>query len=98
MTIDQIREAATPACRQLNVKRLDLFGSLARGEGHPESDVDLLVEFAPPDSQLHKRFFGLLHQLEDALGRKVDLLTLTGLRNPFFRRRVLQERVNIYER
>jgi predicted nucleotidyltransferase len=97
MTIEQIKKVVAPVCRQLDVKRLDLFGSVARGEGDTESDVDLLVEFAPPDSLLHRRFFGLLHQLEDVLGRKVDLLTFKGLRNPYFRRRVLQERVNIYE-
>lgn len=38
-----------PACREFKVKRLDLFGSLARGEETAESDVDLLVEFEGPD-------------------------------------------------
>jgi predicted nucleotidyltransferase len=43
-----------------------------------------------------KKFFGLLHHLEDALGCEVDLLTVSSLRNPYFCRRVLKERVNIY--
>ncbi len=96
MTPEEIKRIAVPACREFKVKRLDLFGSLARGEEASAPDVDLLVEFEAPDSQPAKRFFGLLHRLEDALGREVDLLTFNGLRNPYLRRRVLKERVNIY--
>ncbi len=96
MTLEKIKEVALPACRAFNVKRLDLFGSLARGEGTAESDVDLLVEFEEPVVHPSKRFFGLLQHLEDALECDVELLTVPGLRNPYFRRRVLKERVNLY--
>jgi predicted nucleotidyltransferase len=96
MTVEELKKVAVPACRAFQVKRLDLFGSLARGDGTPGSDVDLLVEFEKPDLQLTRRFFGLLHRLEDALECEVDLLTVHGLKNPYFRRRVLKERVNIY--
>lgn len=97
MTLEEIKKVAVPACREFRVKRLDLFGSLVRGEGTSGSDVDLLVEFADSDLRPSERFFGLLHHLEDALGCEVDLLTISGLRNPYFRRRVLKERMNIYE-
>ncbi len=96
MTLEEIKEVAVPACREFNVKRLDLFGSLARGEGTAESDVDLLVEFEEPDLYPSKRFFGFLHHLEDVLGCEVELVTVDGLRNPYFRQRVLKERVNVY--
>jgi predicted nucleotidyltransferase len=96
MTLEEIRQVAVPACRAFKVKRLDLFGSLARGEETAESDVDLLVEFEEPDLHPSKRFFGLLHHLEDTLGCEVDLLTVNSLRNPYLRRRVLKERRNIY--
>jgi uncharacterized protein len=96
MTLEEIKKVAIPACREFTVKRLDLFGSLARGEHTAESDVDLLVEFEEPDLHPSKRFFGLLHHLEDALGCEVDLLTVSSLSNPYFRRRVLKERMNIY--
>ena len=46
MTLEEIKKIAVPACREFRVRRLDLFGSLARDEGTAESDVDLLVE--PP--------------------------------------------------
>ena len=89
-------KVAVLACRTFTVKRLDFFGSLARGEETSRSDVDLLVEFEEPNVHPSKRFFGLLHHLEDALGCKVGLLTVSGLRNPYFHARVLKERVTIY--
>jgi predicted nucleotidyltransferase len=96
MTLEEIKKVAMPACREFKVKRLDLFGSLVCGEHAAESDVDLLVEFEEPDRHPSKRFFGLLHHLENALGCEVDLLTVSSLSNPYFRRRVLKERMNIY--
>ena len=97
MRIDEIKNAVLPACREFGVRRLDAFGSVARGEGAPSSDIDLLVEFDDPDRNPAKRFFGFLHFLEDTLGCEVDLLTINSLRNPYFKRRVLGERVPIYE-
>ncbi len=97
MTLEEIKKFAIPACREFNVKKLDVFGSLARGEGTSGSDVDLLVEFENPALNAAKRYFGLLHRLEDALDCEVDLLTISGLRNPYFFRHVLKEKITIYE-
>ena len=97
MTLDDIRRVVGPLCRDFNVKRLDAFGSVVRAASTDGSDLDLLVEFCEPDNQLSKRFFGLLHKLEDTLGCQIDLLTVSGLRNPFFKQRVLEERVLLYE-
>ena len=96
MTLEDIKKVAEPACKEFNVKRLDVFGSLGRGEYTQESDIDLLVEFEAPDMHPSHRFFGLLHHLEDTLGRKIDLLTISSLKNPYFRRKVLRERITIY--
>ena len=98
MTLEEIKKVALPDCSEFNVKRLYLFGSHARGNETSDSDVDLLVEFEEPNHHLSKRFFGLLHYFEDQLGVKVDLLTPNSLKNPYFRKRVLAETVNIYER
>ena len=89
MTLAEIKKVAIPACRKFKIKRLDLFGSLATGISSSDSDVDLLVEFEAPDLQPAKRFFGLRHRLENSLGCKVDLLTINGLRNPYFRHSVI---------
>jgi predicted nucleotidyltransferase len=62
----------------MNVKRLAIFGSAARDEARPESDVDVLVEFAGPatfNGYMDLKFF-----LEDLLGRPVDLVTSRSIR------------------
>ncbi len=97
MNIDDIKKVAIPACREFNVSRLDVFGSFARGYSTSSSDVDLLVEFRDPTRSPAKRFFGFLHTLEDSLGCEVDLLTPNSLRNPYFKARVMEERISVYE-
>lgn len=98
MRVEDIRKISDAACREFDVERLDAFGSVARGTAASSSDVDLLVEFRNPEDRPAKRFFGLLHRLEDSLGCNVDLLTLDSLRNPYFRKRVLEERMPLYEK
>jgi predicted nucleotidyltransferase len=67
-----------------------VFGSVARGEAGPNSDVDILVEV----KRHHSSFFpgGLVADLEELLGRRVDVVTVKGL-NKFLRDRVLKEAV-----
>jgi hypothetical protein len=70
--------AQKPALQSLGVKSLAIFGSTARNEAGPRSDLDILVEFnqSPTfDQYIETRFF-----LEDWLGCKVDLVTLDGLK------------------
>ena len=64
--------------RAFAVKRLALFGSVARGEAKPGSDVDILVEFDGPAT--FDRYTGLLARLEDLLGCRVDRLTPNSLK------------------
>ncbi|HEX9625814.1 MAG TPA: nucleotidyltransferase family protein [Acidiferrobacterales bacterium] len=64
--------------RELGVKSLSVFGSVARGEARPDSDVDMLVEFdSTPDFD---RYMDLKFFLEDLLGRRVDLVTPAALK------------------
>ncbi len=96
MNVEDIKKGVGPACREFGVHRLDAFGSIARGTATATSDVDLLVEFSSPERAPAKRFFGLLHKLEAAFGCEVDLLTINSLRNPYFKARVLRERIPVY--
>ena len=80
LTIDEhtLREL----CRRNDVSKLSVFGSFARGEDRPGSDIDLLVEFSKP-----KGLFDLVTleiQLSEQLGRKVDLLTEQSV-SPYLR-------------
>ena len=66
------------ALRRLGVQRLGLFGSFQHGTPHAESDVDLLVEFAP-GAKSFDRYMALASLLEDRLGRPVELVTPESL-------------------
>ena len=76
---------------QYGVRRVDLFGSVARDEAGPDSDVDLLVEFERP---IGLRFFELQEYFENLLHCKVDLGTPQSLK-PRMRDRVLAEAINV---
>lgn len=97
MKLKEIERLVLPACKKFEVKRLDVFGSVARGEQKDPRDIDFLVEFDKPRHRPSKRFFGLLHHLEDVFDRRVDLVTTSGIRNPYFRDRVMRERKTVYE-
>jgi predicted nucleotidyltransferase len=79
-TIVGILSAHKTELRSFGIGSLNLFGSIARNEGHVESDVDLLVTFNEPVTS--DRFFGLKFFLEDLLGRRIDLVTEAALREP----------------
>jgi len=81
--------ALEPALRQLGVLRLSLFGSVLRDEAREDSDVDLLVEFAP-DTKTFDRFMALADLLESTLGRRVELVTKEAL-SPFIGPHILAE-------
>jgi len=63
----------------LGIRSLSLFGSVARDEAGPESDVDLLVEFAEPET--FATYMDAKLYFEDLFGRRVDLVTVEGLRD-----------------
>lgn len=88
-------ESLAGVCRRYSVKELALFGSAVRGEMHPESDVDLLVEFEPEVRIGLIKFESLAGELEALIGRKVDLVTKRGLK-PWVRPKVLKDARVVY--
>jgi hypothetical protein len=74
--MDQIAEV----CRRYSVKELSVFGSVARGEDRPDSDVDLLVEFEPEAKIGLFDYARLRRDLMGLLGRRVDLVEKPGLK------------------
>ena len=75
MTRDQVLQRLSEVRAELaslGVRSLDLFGSVARGEGRAGSDVDLLVQFESPVGLFH--FFRVQRRLEEILGCRVDLV------------------------
>jgi len=83
---DDIRRIAT----KHGAYNLRVFGSVARGEARPESDIDLLIEKGPTTSSWFPA--GLVLELEEMLGRRVEIVTEKAL-NPDLRDRVLSEAI-----
>jgi uncharacterized protein len=75
--------------RALGVERLALFGSVVRDQAQLDSDVDLLVQFAP-GAKTYSHFLALAELLEARLGHRVELVTLEAL-SPFLGPRILAE-------
>ncbi len=85
-------------CRSTGARRLEVFGSAVRSDFDPaHSDLDFLVEFGDVAPTVYAQaFFRLKAGLETLFGRPVDLVTPSGLSNPFFRQRVTAERKTLY--
>jgi len=81
-------------CRQNDVTKIGVFGSVVRGEATDQSDIDLLVYFSKRKSLL--ALVALERQLSTALGRKVDLLTEAAI-SSYLRDRIKRELQVIYE-
>jgi predicted nucleotidyltransferase len=82
-------------CRRYRVRELSIFGSAARGDMRPNSDIDLLVEFLPEAEVDLVDHAGLMLDLAHLLGRKVDLVSKNGLK-PLIRASVLEEARLLY--
>jgi len=86
------RETILALAHRYGVRNVRVFGSMARGEGRQDSDVDFLVEVDDGVSGL--RLGALLMDLQELLGRRVDLLTEAAI-HPRLRERVVEESVPI---
>jgi predicted nucleotidyltransferase len=67
-------------CRQYRVRELAVFGSVARGDAKPRSDVDLLVDFLPGANIGFMAFSRMQRELSALLGRQADLVSKVGLK------------------
>ena len=96
ITCDEVRrilqEYQPELAERFAVRSLALFGSVARDEATPDSDIDLLVEFDRPVGLFE--LFALQDELEEMLGRPVDVGTVQSLK-PRIQQRVLEEAVRV---
>ena len=93
MTIEQVYEKRDEILRiaaKHGASNIRIFGSVARGDADFESDIDLLVEVGPTTSSWFPA--GLILDLEELLGRPVEVVTERGL-SPYLRDRVLGEAI-----
>ena len=88
--INKIKQKILPILQEYGVEKVALFGSCVRGEMEEDSDIDILVDIKADISLLG--FVGLKQKIEEALGRKVDLVEYDTLK-PLLRERILKEQV-----
>lgn len=96
--ITEHREEILELCRKFDVKRLELFGSAARGDfDERTSDLDFFVEFLSDDWHgAADRWFGLQEGLERLFNRKVDLVSIPAAKNPYFLEVANRHRIKLY--
>ena len=92
--LTELKDKIMPVLMPYGVKRVALFGSVARGEDTAQSDVDILVAFKAPVGLL--RLAHMQRELEERLSRPVDLLT-EGFLSRYIRPQVRREQVVLYE-
>lgn len=91
-TVKKKREQILKIIAVHGAENAQIFGSLARGETTPQSDLDLLIELTPGRSLLD--LIAIKQDLEDLLGCQVDVVTKAGL-SPYIREKVLKEAIKI---
>ena len=92
LNADSIREKSLLELKKAGVLKSSIFGSFARGEAGPESDVDILVEL--PDDKNMFDLIKLEKNLESVLGKKVDVVTYRSLHH-LLRDQILREQIPI---
>jgi len=91
LTIKQIAKIAVPILKKNGVVKAGIFGSYARGEAKKRSDIDMLIK---PPKWMGFEFFGLNLELEEKLGKKVDLLTYKSV-SPYLKKYIMADEVRI---
>ncbi len=95
MSIAEITRKIKPVLEEYGVGYAGIFGSVARGEDLPESDVDLMVSFERPVGIY--RFMELQDRLESAIGRDIDLVSKNAV-NKYLEPYIKRDIVTVYEK
>ena len=83
-------------CKKWKIVEFSIFGSVLRQDFSPKSDVDVLISFEADIPWSLFDWVDMIEELKGILGREVDLVEKSGLRNPFRRHEILNSRQVIY--
>lgn len=98
-TLAKLRRLLTPFCQKHRIRRLDVFGSAARGASRQGSDVDLLVTLDESQLASTDELLEIAGEVEELLGRPVDFVMRQSIEqspNRFAREHILASAVCIY--
>jgi predicted nucleotidyltransferase len=90
------REALTDLCLRWRISELAVFGSVARGSGRADSDIDLLVTFHPEAPWSTLDIVDLREELASLFGRRVDLVEERAIHNPIRKASILRDKSVLY--
>ena len=94
LTIEQIKERIKPIMNKHNVKDVYLFGSYSRGEATGNSDVDIYC--GEGDIRTLYDEVDFIDELEKALGKKVDVVTIGSRMNDYFKQQIEKEMIKLW--
>ena len=94
LTIKQIKERIKPIMVRHGIKNVYLFGSYARGEANSNSDVDIYCDSGDVDTLFKAVAFN--DELEKALGKKVDVVTIGSRMHDYFKKQLEEDMIKIY--
>ena len=92
--LNQLKKKIIPILKHNDVVKAGIFGSYARGEAKKRSDIDILIEVRKGKKFSLFDLVGLQMELEEKLGKKVDLLTYNGI-SPYLRKYILEDEIKI---
>ncbi|MEK7562686.1 MAG: nucleotidyltransferase family protein [Patescibacteria group bacterium] len=95
MNIEVIKKKSVPILRKYGIQSAAIFGSAARGEDGPDSDIDFLVRLG--NQMGVYKFIGLKYDLQEALGKNVDLVSDRAI-NKYIKPYIEKDLTLIYER
>jgi uncharacterized protein len=93
MSIEEIKQKITPILDRYGVKRAAVFGSVARGEARPNSDVDILVEFGKTPSLV--QLIKMENELKKTLDKKVDVV-VSGSEKSLIKPFIYRDLIGLY--
>jgi uncharacterized protein len=93
MNQSEIKNIIIGHLKNHNARKIDIFGSFARGDNNKESDLDILVEFRVSPSLL--TLIKLENELSEILGIKIDLVTTGALKNKRIRKNIKKDLIKL---
>lgn len=94
LTIKEIKTRIKPIIEKHQIKEVYLFGSYARGEANPNSDIDIYCSSGDVETLYDES--DLIEELEQALGKKVDLVTIGSQMHQYFKEQLDQDKIQIF--